>query len=93
MMWLWTHYAPADAPLIERGGYEGIVYEEPPTDHPLRGMRPESFWPTLPELQRMLVDAGFDDIEVLNPDLGTKDGPAVLLAAHVGERTLVERVP
>jgi SAM-dependent methyltransferase len=93
MMWLWTHYAPEDASLIERGGYAGILYDEPPEDHPLRGMRPESFWPTLPELQRMLVDAGFDDIEVLNPDLGTRDGPAVLLAAHVGERTLVERVP
>ncbi len=81
-IFVWTHTAPPDRSLFERGGYLGAEIGEPDYDHPLKGMRPTSFWPTQAELLRMLQDCGFPRIEILDDDLGTDAGPAILLIAY-----------
>lgn len=85
-IFVWTHTAPPDRPLCERGGYLGVEIGEPRYDHPLKGMRPTSFWPSQPELVRMLRDCGFTRIDILDDSLGTDAGPGVLLAAYTPGR-------
>jgi SAM-dependent methyltransferase len=80
-MFLWTHFAPKAA-SAEADGYRGIWYVEHGRADPLSGMQPASFWPTLPELQRMLADAGFADIHVHGIETAHPHGPAVLVSCR-----------
>jgi SAM-dependent methyltransferase len=52
-----THYSATDHVALR--GYRGRMYRELGRDDPMSGLRDVSFWPTLPELKRMLADAGF----------------------------------
>jgi SAM-dependent methyltransferase len=81
-MFLWTHTASPGARLVERGGYLGQVYQEGGVQDPLSGMSDTSFWPTSDDLERMLGDAGFTQIEIIEEDPAHPHGPAVTLACH-----------
>jgi SAM-dependent methyltransferase len=75
-MFLWTHYSNEDS--HSRGGYSGSLRGEFGFADPLSGMSPESFWPTKPELLRMLADTGFRDVQLL-ADVNTPHGPSCTL--------------
>lgn len=80
-MFLWTHFAPNSAGALA-GDYHGIWYVEHGRADPLSGMHPASFWPTLPDLRRMLADAGFADLHVHGIETAHPHGPAVLLSCR-----------
>jgi hypothetical protein len=77
-----THYAPADKADEERNGYAGTRYHEFGLKEPLSGLSPESFWPTLDALARMVRDAGYSAVEVCDDDRAHPHGPLVTLAAR-----------
>ena len=81
ILWLWTQYcSELEANYIENN-YRGKIYAEP-VEHPLSGIRTESFFPTLGSLNEMLLEAGYNRIEIFSREVtqhGT--GPAILLGA------------
>jgi hypothetical protein len=83
-MFLWTHFTPNRWLCVRRGGYRGRMYPEGGVRDPLSGLHPTSFWPTQSELLRMLEDAGFLDIEVIEVEKHHPHGPAILLACRSG---------
>jgi hypothetical protein len=90
-MFLWTHVARSVVWGVRRGGYRGRLYREGGFADPLSGLSPRSFWPTQKELLRMIRDAGFGEIEILDLDHSHPHGPAVLLTCrslHFGEGPL-----
>lgn len=54
-----THYARLADADFTLNGYMGIRYTEYGYADPLSGLSAWSFWPTLPALAQMLLDAGF----------------------------------
>jgi tRNA (mo5U34)-methyltransferase len=84
-MFLWTHTAAPNAKLVERGGFIGQVYQEGGAADPLSGLSDTSFWPTPDELERMLHQAGFTQIDIIEDDPRHPHGPAVTLACHHGK--------
>jgi hypothetical protein len=83
-IFLWTHYADPAKVNEERHGYPGWSYKEYGFDDPLSGLSGTSYWPSLDGLKRMLADAGFPRIEIIQDDFGHRDGPAVTLSAKAG---------
>lgn len=54
-----THYVRLAEADLTLHGYKGMRYQEYGYADPLSGLSPWSFWPTLPALTQMLIDAGF----------------------------------
>jgi SAM-dependent methyltransferase len=77
---MWTHYAGDDG-NVEVNGYRGKWFRESGLGDPLSGMSGESFWPTLPALERMLRQSGYSSIHIIHDDVKHPHGPAVTLAA------------
>lgn len=80
---LWTHYASTAETTAE--GVAGAWYSEHGRKDPLSGLSPRSFWPTLPELRRLLAEAGLARIEVVRDEPGHEHGATVTLAAWTGD--------
>lgn len=81
-MFLWTHITPSRWLCVRRGGYRGRMYPEGGVSDPLSGLHPQSFWPTHSELLRMLGDAGFVDVDVIEVEKQHPHGPAILLTCQ-----------
>jgi Methyltransferase domain len=81
MLWLWTQYcAEPDANFIE-GNYRGKIYTDSVT-HPLSGVKSESFFPSLGSLNEMILEAGYNRIEIFSREVTEHgDAPAILLGA------------
>ncbi len=62
-----THYVRLADADFSLNGYQGMRYKEYGYADPLSGLSPWSFWPTLPALAQMLIDAGFVP-EILETD-------------------------
>ena len=81
MLWLWTVFCAEPSAEHVEGPWRGRIYREP-TDHPLSGVRHESFFPTLGSLIEMMTTAGYRTVEILDrEETENGNGPAVLLAA------------
>jgi trans-aconitate methyltransferase len=78
-MWIWTTICDEREANATHENYRGRVYNEGPVEHPLSGLRQESFFPTLGSLVQMLRDAGYSDFHVMNVET-TPNGPSVLMA-------------
>lgn len=81
VLWLWTVYcAEAEAGIVgERS--RGRIHPES-TEHPLSGVRSESYFPTLGTLIEVLFESGYESVEVLQREMTENgSGPAVLLTA------------
>jgi hypothetical protein len=87
-LFLWTHYIKDAKANVTRGGYRGWMAPEYGMADPLSGLSSRSFWPTLGELRRMLADAGFAEIEIIQDNQSHPHGPAVTLSARSADRDL-----
>lgn len=80
-LWLWTVICAETDATITEGKFRGRMLTEK-TDHPLSGVEPESFLPTLGSLADMLWDSGFRSLQLLQKELTlNNNGPCVLLEA------------
>ncbi len=77
----WTHYCKEEQANTTVEGYKGRMQAEGGLDEPLSGLSPQSFWPTLGSLVKMLNDAGFPVLHILQNEENHPDGPAVIIAA------------
>ncbi len=82
-LFLWTHYAPEKKANLEMNGYRGMAYKESGLLDPLSGMSPESFWPTLEDLKRMLSKNGFCKITIVENDENHENAPCITMAAEM----------
>lgn len=83
-LWVWTIVCAEPEVTIVENGYHGRMLSETP-DHPLSGVQPESFLPTVSSLVDMLWAVGFDTVELLGKAMTSNgNGPAVLLQAQRG---------
>lgn len=82
-LFIWTHYAADDQADTIVEGYRGKAYREFGLADPLSGMSPESFWPTLNDLQTMLSRCGFAQIQIIEDKPGHSNGPSVIVTAAV----------
>jgi hypothetical protein len=75
-------FAPNREATVVEDDYRGRFFGEP-VEHPLSGVNPQSFQPTIGSLADMLWAAGFTEILLLEKSI-TPDGngPAVLLKAE-----------
>jgi Methyltransferase domain len=80
-LFLWTQIASEPRRGEEAGGYPGRTYHEYGEADPLSGLSTMSFWPTWDGLVRMLADAGFHHVELIERGDVQRRGPAVTLAA------------
>lgn len=78
-VFLWTHYAKTAKTTAD--GVAGIWYSEHGRKDPLSGLSRRSFWPTLPELRRLLAEAGLARIELVRDEPDHDHGPTVTLTA------------
>jgi hypothetical protein len=84
-LFLWTLYAAENRANKTVQGFKGLRYRELGFwGHPLSGLSPFSFWPTLAALITMLQQSGFKTVQVIEDDPGHQNGPAVTLAARAG---------
>jgi hypothetical protein len=59
--------------VVGRGDYEGLLFPE--GSNPMASVgNPVSFWPTEPSLLKMLADAGFNSVALVEPLLQSKYG-------------------
>jgi SAM-dependent methyltransferase len=81
-LWLSTIICAEAAANVVEGEYRGRLFGEA-IEHPLSGVNPQSFLPTIGSLADMLWAAGFSEITLLEKSI-TPDGngPAVLLKAE-----------
>ena len=81
-LWLSTIICAEPEATAVEGTYRGRLFGEA-VEHPLSGVNPQSFQPTIGSLADMLWAAGFSDISLLEKSM-TPDGngPAVLLRAE-----------
>lgn len=86
-MFLWTHVADEKGAKRQSGGYLGRFYQEFGVADPLSGMSGHSFWPTYPELRRMLADRGFEELELIQDEPDHPHGPAVTLVCRSAKRS------
>jgi SAM-dependent methyltransferase len=80
-IFMWTHYVADDRASAVEGGYGGTWVDEFGEADPLSGLRPRSFWPTRGALRRMLADAGFGNVRIIEDTADHPHGPAMALAA------------
>ena len=80
-LWLSTIVCAEPEATVVEGDYRGRLFGEA-IEHPLSGMNPQSFQPTIGSLADMLWAGGFSEISLLEKSM-TPDGngPAVLLKA------------
>jgi len=71
-LYLWTHYATENYPhgpkmniYLSDKSYAGKIYEEIDLDSPLSGLQQESLWMFEDSLNRLLIDCGFSQMQVL----------------------------
>ena len=81
-LWLSTIICAEPEATVVEGQYRGRLFGEA-VEHPLSGVNPQSFQPTIGSLADMLWAAGFSEIKLLEKSM-TPDGngPAVLLKAE-----------
>jgi hypothetical protein len=81
-LWLSTIICAEPEATIVEGDYRGRLFGEA-VEHPLAGVSPQSFQPTIGSLADMLWAGGFNEISLLEKSM-TPDGngPAVLLKAE-----------
>jgi hypothetical protein len=81
-LWLSTIICAETEATVVEDDYRGRFFGEA-TEHPLSGVNPQSFQPTIGSLADMLWAAGFTEILLLEKSI-TPDGkgPAVLLKAE-----------
>ncbi len=81
-LWLSTIICAEPEATVVEGNYRGRLFGEA-VEHPLSGVNPQSFQPTIGSLADMLWAAGFSEILLLEKSM-TPDGngPAVLLKAE-----------
>jgi hypothetical protein len=81
-LWLSTIICAEPEATVVEGHYRGRLFAEA-VEHPLSGVNPQSFQPTIGSLADMLWAAGFSEILLLEKSM-TPDGngPAVLLKAE-----------
>jgi hypothetical protein len=82
LLWLSTIICAEAAANVVENEYRGRLFGEA-IEHPLSGVDPQSFLPTIGSLADMLWTAGFTEIKLLEKSM-TPDGngPAVLLKAE-----------
>jgi SAM-dependent methyltransferase len=80
-IFMWTHYVADDHVEAVEGGYGGAWVNEFGRADPLSGLSPRSFWPTRGALLRMIADAGFAAVHVVQDTPNHPHGPAMTLAA------------
>ncbi|HTK77648.1 MAG TPA: class I SAM-dependent methyltransferase [Gemmataceae bacterium] len=80
-IFIWTHYVGDDDVGAVEGGYAGAWVGEFGQADPLSGLSPRSFWPTRGALKRMLADAGFANVRIIEDTPAHPHGPAITLAA------------
>jgi len=74
-VFVWTHYAlRAEAAT---GDYVGRWFRERGLRDPLSGLSRKSFWPILPDLERMVAAAGLGPMTILDTDPKHPAGPCV----------------
>ena len=75
VLYINTHYCPRNEVEMTANGYQGKKWLEFGFQDPLSGLSSWSFWPTLPALATMLLEAGFIP-EILETDtLGVGQSP------------------
>ena len=81
-LWLSTIICAEPEATVVEGNYRGRLFGEA-VEHPLAGVNPQSFQPTIGSLADMLWAGGFREISLLEKSM-TPDGngPAVLLKAE-----------
>ncbi len=81
-LWLSTIICAEPEATVVEGDYRGRLFGEA-IEHPLAGVNPQSFQPTIGSLADMLWVGGFSEISLLEKSM-TPDGngPAVLLRAE-----------
>ena len=81
-LWLSTIICAEPEGAVVEGDYRGRLFGEA-VEHPLAGVNPQSFQPTIGSLADMLWAGGFNEISLLEKSM-TPDGngPAVLLKAE-----------
>ena len=83
-IFIWTHYEKQEGAMITQDArypnlpISGRYHDEP--DSKLSGLNPRSYWLTLPSLQAILNELGFDN-EVLDDNPKHENGPCVTLIA------------
>jgi methyltransferase family protein len=82
-LFIWTHYTEENPDNLTMNGLRGREYEEGGRNEPLSGVSPKSFWLTLDSLKQVLMNAGFDSIQILRDDPQHCHGPAVTLSAEL----------
>ncbi len=82
-LYMSTHYAFDNEASVTRNGYQGKLYQEFGVADPLSGMSDQSFWPTLAELERMIKDCGYTQVDVLVTNTEHPNGGIVNLKASV----------
>lgn len=81
-LWLSTIICAEPEATVIEGDYRGRFFGEA-IEHPLAGMNPQSFQPTIGSLADMLWTAGFSEILLLEKSMAPDgNGPAVLLKAE-----------
>ncbi|MBN2056604.1 class I SAM-dependent methyltransferase [bacterium] len=74
-LFVWTHYAAADAAIEERAGYRGAVYREFGWDDAQSGVSPESFWLVFDDLMKIIDENGFEIIRIIEKSPHVQPGP------------------
>ncbi len=80
MVMLDTHVAPEDKELDEYEGYRYFRYREHGRDAPFAGMLDHAKWLHLEDLQRLLKECGFTNVDVAE-HRDERNGPRVLIYA------------
>jgi len=80
-IFMWTHYVADDQVEAVERGYSGAWVNEFGQADPLSGLSPKSFWPTRGALLRMIADAGFGAVRVIEDTPDHPHGAAITLAA------------
>lgn len=81
-LWLSTIICPEPEATVIEGDYRGRLFGEA-IEHPLAGMNPQSFQPTIGSLADMLWTGGFSEILLLEKSMAPDgNGPAVLPKAE-----------
>jgi SAM-dependent methyltransferase len=80
-LFVWTHYAPEHKANEKISNYEGMQYKECGLSDPLSGLSNMSFWLTLDSLKRILYESGFRNLQEIENNPDSPNGPSITLAA------------
>jgi SAM-dependent methyltransferase len=78
---LWTHYASGDKVRDEANGFRGFWYREHGLEDPRSGVKPRSFWMTLPDIVARLQQNGFESVQIIEDKPDHDPHACVTLAA------------